>query len=319
MMATKKPRRIVKTTTRRTARGAAKPWFVRALAQKWFLNTVFILMILGVVALIVERIWSSAGKSSTFRVNTAQWTTPIPSWVKLTKKTLSARIQQDDFLKKPHSIFEKDLEKNVAARYEALPWVRKVTSVAKEYPNTLDIEVEWRAPVARVRYAGREYLLDGDGVVLDPVNYDEGKLDYALLVIEAVAQPPAALSVGKPWPAEDVAAAAKMAQFLQPLLKDLRKKAKDQPVDPIMGIDLRNYGNERKSAILLRTAGGKFIKWGKPPGKESPNEPSAETKLKNLQKIYNNSPGLTAYKDQPLKTFIALHWEDDAIWTSDQE
>jgi hypothetical protein len=313
MMATKKSRRIVKTT-RRTGRGAAQPWFVRVLAKKWFLNTVFILMILGVVALVVERIWSSAAKSATFRVNTAQWTTPIPAWIKLSKKTLSARMAQDDFLKKSHSIFEKDLEKNVAARYETLPWIRKVASIAKEYPNTLDIEVEWRAPVARVRLPGREYLLDGDGVALDPVYYDESKLDYSLLVIEGAASPTA----GKPWPGEDAAAAAKMAQFLQPLLKDLRKKAKDNP-DPITAIDMKNFGDPRKSAILLRTAGGKFIKWGNAPGKESPNEPAASTKLKNLQKLYNDSPGLTSYKDHPLQTWISLHWEDDAIWTSDQE
>jgi hypothetical protein len=317
-MAARKSRRIANNTTRRRRKGAAQPWYVRALAAKWFLNTVFVLMLLGVVALLVQQIWSKAHDSATFSVKAWQWNAEIPPWIRLTKADITKRLSQDEFLTRRNSIFDENLEKNIAARYESLPYVRKVTLIQKRYPNSLHVEVEWRMPVAKVRYAGGEHLIDGDGVVLEPV-YDESKLDYTLPLIVGFSSSAPVPVPGKPWPVDDIAIAAKTVRFLQPLFKDLCRMEKDQQVDPVTAIDLRNFGEPRKSRILLLTAGGKVIEWGNPAGMESSNEPHPDRKLANLQKLYAASPTLTSYKDQPLKTWIALQWFENEIVTSDHE
>jgi hypothetical protein len=295
---------------------------------KWFLNAVFVLMILGVAALLVEQIWSKAQSSDMFRVHAWQWNTSLPPWMLLTKDDITEQLKQDDFLIRRHSIFDNNLERDIAARYETLPYIRGVTRMQKSYPNSLSVAVEWRVPAAKVRCAGGEWLVDGDGVVLESVYdngverkpvYDESRLDYALPVIEGFSSATPMPVPGKPWPMEDVVIAARMAEFLRPLLKDLARISNDQAVDPISVIDVRNLGDRRKSRILLLTNGGKVFEWGNPVGEETSNEPRPEKKRANLEKIYAHSAVLAAYKDQPLKTWIALQWFDDEIVTSDGE
>jgi hypothetical protein len=317
-MAAKKTRRLT-TRTRTRSRGKRPPWYARVLGTKWFLNTLFILMALGAVSLLVQLIWTRAQDSATFRVNTSQWRSPIPQYITLTQADLSARLHEDAYLAARHSIFDKDLPTNIARRYETLPFVRKVTRVDKRYPNTVRVDVEWRTPMGRVQAGEGAYLVDGDGVLLDPAIYDESKLEYPPLIIQSVAAVESVPSCGAPWPNEDVVAAAKMAEFLQPLFGDLLRMQKDRQVDMITAIDVRNFGTDAKSRILLLTAGGKVFKWGNPVGAESANEPRAATKLANLRKLYAASPNLTTYKDQPLKTWIALQWFESEIVTSDKE
>jgi len=310
--------RLISSTTRRRSKGATRPWYARVIAAKWFLNAIFVVMLLGVVVLLVQQIWSKAHNSATFTVKAWQWNADIPPWITLTKANITARLSRDEFLTRRNSIFDENLEKNIAARYEALPYIRKVALMQKRYPNSLHVEVEWRMPAAKVRYPGGDYLIDGDGVALEPV-YDESKLDYVIPLITGLSTPAPIPAAGQLWQSDDIAAAAKMAEFLRPLFKDLRRMQKDRQVDPVIAIDLRNFRDQRKSRILLLTAGGKVIEWGNPAGMESSNEPRPEKKLANLQKLYAASPALTSYKDQPLKTWIALQWYDSEIVTSDKE
>ncbi|MFQ5956930.1 MAG: cell division protein FtsQ/DivIB, partial [Candidatus Brocadiales bacterium] len=80
------------------------------------------------------------------------------------------------------SLFEKDLTKKVAKALEKSPWVLKVHSVNKVFPNKLSAELELRRPLAVLRKNGVFYLLDDEGVVL-PTRYyswlsDQGKTPY---------------------------------------------------------------------------------------------------------------------------------------------
>lgn len=322
----KKPKRSKKT--RRTSRsrkkkGTLAPWLSSVLSSRLFLNVLLVIMLFGFVCLGVERIWSYATGSKTFTVNTSNWDAELlrktlPRWMTLSPDTINERISRDEYLRKPHSIFENNLEKTVAERYERLPWIRRVTRVEKIVPNRLRIEFTWRVPVARVRYhvGTKMYLVDEEGVMLEDV-YDEAKLDHPLLFIEGVPFEGPEPGPGERWPQEGVAAAAALAKFLQPLLKELDKKEREgYLVEKITSIDVSNYSNPRRSRLTLKTV-NKAIEWGNPVGAESPNEPSAEAKLANLSKLYDHSSNLSSWRDRPLKRRIILRWHKEEIVTSE--
>ena len=67
------------------------------------------------------------------------------------------------------SIFEDDLALRVSDAYRRSPYVRRVRTVRKEFPNRLDIRLEMREPFALIRLArnaGKAYVVDEEGVVL---------------------------------------------------------------------------------------------------------------------------------------------------------
>lgn len=319
-----KTRQTRKRPTRRKTRGAPTPGLSGLLASGWFLNALFVLMLIVFAAFAVERIWSWAVRSETFTVNTSNWDAEVlrktlPEWMTLKPEAINAQISRDEFLSRPHSIFEANLVENVAARYEKLPWIKKVTRVEKIYPNKLRIEFIWRMPAAKVQYQlpGKNYLVDEEGMALEPV-YDEARLDSPLpLIVNAPGDRPVPRP-GETWPQEEVRAAARLAKFLQPLLRELKEKeGRQYVVDSVEKIDVSGFGNERQCSLTLLTRNGKAIEWGNAVGGETSNEPGAEKKLATLRKLYNQSCDLSAWRDQPLRRRISLRWNEDEIVTSD--
>lgn len=63
------------------------------------------------------------------------------------------------------SVFESGLSRTIAERYESSPWVARVTELRLRYPAHMEIEIEWRKPMARVENA--PMVLDDKGYVLN--------------------------------------------------------------------------------------------------------------------------------------------------------
>jgi len=319
---TKRSRKTTRKTRRRKKKGTLPPWLSSIFSSKSFLNILFAVMLVGAVVVAVQRIWAYAVGSDAFTVNTGNWDArllrkTLPDWMTLSTGAINEHISRDDYLRRPHSIFEGDLAQQVARRYERLPWIRKVTRVEKVYPNKLRIDFTWRVPVAKVRYNGEEYLVDEEGVALDPAVYDEAGLGHPLPLIVGMPHDEA-LPVGEKWRREEVSAAAALAGFLRPLLRELSEnEQRGLQVDRITTIDVGGFRDPRRPSLSLKTGYGKVIEWGKPVGDESPNEPCAEKKLANLRKLYEHSADLSAWHDRPLKRRISLHWHEDDIVTSD--
>ena len=62
------------------------------------------------------------------------------------------------------SVFDANLSREMAQKFEASPWVERVETVRLRFPAQMDVELEWRKPAARVN--GSTMVLDRAGFVM---------------------------------------------------------------------------------------------------------------------------------------------------------
>jgi hypothetical protein len=138
------------------------------------------------------------------------------------------------------------------------PWVLRVRRIER-MPGSIRAELVYREPVLWVSQPGR--AVDGDGVLLPVSARREG-----LPVLVGPVKPPAGRP-GQTWGDLTVLAAAKVAALLCPHAGALALDG--ATMDVAAGV------------VSLRTARARIV-WGRPPGEEGPNEPTARKKLNRL-------------------------------------
>lgn len=201
---------------------------------------------------------------------------------------LAARIIQSIRPPVGHSAMDHRMLEDCALQLGLNPWVREVRQVRRVYRNapgdTLEVDCEYRAPIALVRYDDYYILVDNDATVLPEVfRPDEvsrlvfghdGRMN--IRVIEGVSrQPPVP---GHRWPGDDLQAGLWMVKMLH-----------DKPyAEEIVRVDVSNYGGRElpnQAHIVLHTRYDTEVRWGQAPswrGFEAP----VQTKLANLQHVY---------------------------------
>jgi hypothetical protein len=165
------------------------------------------------------------------------------------------------------SAFDRDLLVDATRALVANPWVRDVHQVRRAYGqrpgDTLEVDCEFRAPIALVKWGEYYWLVDGDGVKL-PEQFTashvprivigrDGKLN--IRIIEGVRQPPAA--TGEKWAGQDLAAGLGMVKLLfgKPYAEE------------IVAVNVSNFAGRkdpREAEIVLRTKFGSEVRWGLP-------------------------------------------------------
>ena len=189
----------------------------------------------------------------------------------------------------PHSAFDHQMLVDTRRALEANPWVSKVYDVRRvfgEMPgDTVEIDCEYRVPVALVKWNSSYWLVDRDGFKL-PEQYDPQDVPKIVVVNDGIVDiriidgvhhsPPAA---GKKWQGDDLAGGLEMISLLS-----------DKPfAQEILKINVSRFGNARDPHIVLVTKHGTEVRWGRTPS-ESDRDPfievSAATKLDYLKKIY---------------------------------
>jgi hypothetical protein len=178
------------------------------------------------------------------------------------------------------SLLDHQATARIAQAFATHPWIRQVIRVCKEAGGTIEIQVQYRQPVAMVLFysqhpevKGWAYdPVDAEGIVLPQGDFDQTETkDYLVIRI------PDVYSTGTPgFPFGDrrVAAAAALAG----LLADFRERL------DLREIRLASEGGSDPlhPAFELVTQQGKTLIWGKAPGDESRGEPPASAKLKTL-------------------------------------
>ncbi len=202
---------------------------------------------------------------------------------------------------------------------EADPWVREVRQVRRIYGqgpgDTIEIDCEYRAPVALVKYLNHYVLVDNEGVVL-PEQFNEediSRIVYGqngqmnIRIIEGVArrQP----FPGEHWQGDDLQAGLWMARMLH-----------GKPyANEILRVDVSNYAGRRnpnEAHIVLHTRYDTQVRWGQPHDWRGFEAPIAK-KLANLQHIFERYGRVDA--NQPwidLRFDKVLRPEGDAINTA---
>lgn len=187
-----------------------------------------------------------------------------------------------------HSAFDQQMLVDIDRILRASPWIGNVKSVRRAFTDspgdTIEIDCDYRAPVALVKWKDYFWLVDGDGVKL-PAEFTAAQLDQVvrgadgkinIRVIEGVQQPP--VESGKKWPGADLQAGL-----------DLVKLLYGKPyTEEIVTVDVSNYAGRvdlKEAQLTLGTIHDTTIRWGRPVNdtKDFFLEASTEHKLERLK------------------------------------
>lgn len=198
------------------------------------------------------------------------------------------------------SLLDDELPRRLAEAFAGHPWVSRVQAVRNIYPATVTIELEYRRPAALIEVSGGFYVVDPQGVLLPPADFDEQALQRYLPVRGIVSRPSGA--AGRIWNDPAVLGSAKLADFLgsrwQSLGLEAIELAEAVPRDALPD-DIR---------YELRTTGGSRILWGRLPGSTHPGELAARQKLGRLEK-YLSEFGSFDQPHGPYEIDIR-HWQE---------
>ena len=210
------------------------------------------------------------------------------------------------------SILEPGLAEKLGQALEVSPWVRRVKRLSLEHPLEVQIELEYRRPVALVRSELGFYPVDRDGILLPPMDFTEAQLPLYPLIdqVQTLPQGPA----GTHWGDLAVWGAARLVDLLVPD-GDLQRYWKKYDL-----VGVRVYGRadlDRSTAEHLQlisyrllTRSGSEVIWGIAPGVPDPTEPNAETKLKRLELYHRDFGGLSS-EHGPIEIDLR-RWKDIA-------
>jgi hypothetical protein len=190
-----------------------------------------------------------------------------------------------------HSAFDHQLLMDINRILVASPWIRQVRQVRRVYQNrpgdTIEIDCDYRAPVALVKWGQTYWLVDDEGVKL-PAQFELSQLNRVVYgadhkmnirVITGVMHKP--VGEGSKWPGEDIVAGLDMVKLLYGL----------PYAEEIVTVDVSNYAGRdsiKDAQITLGTTHGNTIKWGRPinGGNDFFVEIPTPRKLDVLKQIY---------------------------------
>jgi hypothetical protein len=163
----------------------------------------------------------------------------------------------------------------IAQAFELNPWVKSVQRVTKSAPNHVQIELEYRQPIAVVwiqinSESGGWEPVDSEGVVLpeDRFHQEPKRLRHYLRI---VSQPPPQVpnDVGIIWPDDRVQHGAALAKLLS-------RRWNDWGID---NIHVARSAADATPIFSLRVGQDVKIIWGRGPGQERGGELKASQKL----------------------------------------
>jgi len=177
------------------------------------------------------------------------------------------------------SIYDRAICREVAERYATNPWVDRVVSVRRKFPNRVEVDLAVRKPFAYVSRSGHYYLVDGSGCRL-PVRR-MGTREGVYPVIEGVRTPVAA--AGEYWTGRSLSDSLRLAHLLNDVLEGR---------GPGMRLSSVRVVEERGSIdslpqMVARTEAGMVIDWGSFSQSSTALFPSVVEKRHEIEKALN--------------------------------
>ncbi len=246
------------------------------------------LLIVGVIlvaALTARAIWLRV-RADVFRGSEYQLSfddveiTPPPSWI---RGNVKAEALRDGSLDEPLSLIDENLTERIAKAFALHPWVARVERVTKHYPAGASVDLVYRRPVAMVEVQDGLFPVDSGGVLLPSADFTAAEARNYPRIADVTSQPMG--PVGTSWNDASVTGAARIAEVLSPIWRELR----------LYQIRLRPDASQSRAEggeFHLITRTGNVIPWGNPPGDESPPEPNAADKIARLKKYAVEHGGL---------------------------
>jgi len=232
--------------------------------------------VVGFAVFNVPKVWNALADLNIFKVSPLTFAFQTPAWA---TDRLKDDIKNVAALQEEYGLYEDGLTLKIADAYTKLPVVKRVDSISRIFPNTLDIKLALRKPVAMVKYGNKSYLVDNEGVLLPNEYYLMPNPDYDSPYIRSskLSKPP---SVGSKWSDRGLAEGVELIAFLR--LNNIHNLFKILVVDVS---NVRKKGTSEKSDIILWTEANTQIRWGSSSLSRQTSEPSNEEKLQNLLSV----------------------------------
>ncbi len=245
----------------------------------FLLRAVIVAVAVMVVLWLAKSTWSYFTHQPMFLVSPKTFTFNTPNWV---TDRLIEKIRKIDGLKTRYNIFENDLTKKIGEVYGKSPLISQVLSIDRRLPNTIEIRLELRRPIAIVKNKSKEYFVDKDGVRLLEDLYAWSEKERRPLYIINDRRRLQVPGYGEKWKMKSVEEGVNLLNYLR--YNKIDKLLKIAAIDVSR---VTNQSNGVRSDILLWTEKGTMIKWGSPPSSEQLMELSNYEKLQNLLSVAN--------------------------------
>jgi hypothetical protein len=202
--------------------------------------------------------------------------TPQPSWI---RSDIKADVLRDAGLDGTLSVLDDwpAISLRIQQAFEFHPWVASVERISRRLPSALEIELQYRRPIAAIESS------DGDSVALLPIDAQAIRLPEGdLTVVELRYLPRISGISGRPlvgdvWNDQRVVGGAKIAVALADIWQQLRL------IEIIASPQQQASGAVLGYTFEIVTSGGTRILWGAPPGGEAAaGESPVETKCTRL-------------------------------------
>lgn len=194
--------------------------------------------------------------------------TPQPAWIHsdIKAEVLRTASLEDLHLRDPR------ITETVGRAFAVHTWVARVKRVTKRYPGIVQVDLDYRRPIAVVEVAPEGerglYFIDADSVLLPSEDFAPGQARGYLRIVAGKTAP--AGPYGTPWGDERVAGAARIAELWQDRWQ------------PLGLLRIESEGFPPNVSYKLQTKSGREIWWGRAPQRENSEEAPAGTKLERL-------------------------------------
>lgn len=218
------------------------------------------------------RTWGEPGTGGKDFVITAETihVTPLPEWIHADVK--SEVVKSSSLSSLP--LRDPQLVDKVSRAFAAHCWVAKVTKVSKHYPARLEVDVEYRRPVAMVEVTWQGepklYFIDAAAVLLPSADFEkevEQKAPHFLRIFAGDVSP-TGRAFGTAWGSQRIAGAALVAHAWQDHWQKLGLYRVLVTADP-----------NAQPLYVLETKAGTRVQWGHAPGGEAKDEQTPREKI----------------------------------------
>jgi hypothetical protein len=219
-----------------------------------------------------------------------------PHWV---PRDLVEQVLDQAQFPKQLSLLDDDLTRKIAIAFDRHPWVADVVHVQKSVPARIDVELEYRRPVAMVQVEAGMYPIDPKGILLPPSDFSVAESESYPLITDVKSSPRG--SAGTPWGDPSILGAARIADALSTHWRDFDLKE-------IRRIRRTPEDATETTFYELGTVGGSRILWGRAPGDDHPGELTVKQKIGRLQRYHSDFGGF----DEPHGPYEIdiRHWQE---------
>ena len=246
----------------------------------WSRRLIVAAIILGLVLVGWSYAWRTWGEPGTtghdFLVTPEKISvTPLPAWIHADVKMEVVKSGSLSSL----PLRDPQLVDKVSRAFAAHSWVASVKKVSKHYPARIEVELEYRRPVAMVEviWQGEPklYFIDAASVLLPSEDFEnevEQKAPHFLRIFAGDVSP-TGRAFGTPWGSERIAGAALLADAWQDRWQKLG----------LYKVLLDKDDPNGKPMYVLATKSDTRMRWGHAPGSEAKEEQTSREKIAWLE------------------------------------